>query len=88
MQCYSNGPDKTCELLRKMEESADLFAFLEENCPIEDVLDNVHEVSKVTLECTCCIFGNTLWMMRYRASRRQRLKNKFRKFINRFVKAC
>lgn len=88
MKSNPNCPNCTCKLLRKMEVSTDLFAFIDENCPIEVVLENVHEASKNTLECTCYIYGNILWVLGGKRSRWQRLKNKFREFINRFVKAC
>lgn len=66
---HPHHPDCTCDLLRKLEESTNLFAFIDENVPLDIVLENIHEASKSTMKCTCCIFGNILWNIRYKTSR-------------------
>lgn len=75
-----------CKLLHDMESSTDLFAFLNENVPIPVVLDNLHEASKNTLECTCCIFGNALWRLSQNPSRWKRIKTKCSSFISRWLR--
>lgn len=74
---HPHCPDCTCDLLRKLEESTDPFAFIEENIPINIVLDNLHEASKNTMECTCCLFGNILWNMQCDRYHSPRLKRTF-----------
>lgn len=52
---HPHFPDCNCDLLRKLEKSTDLLAFIKENVPLDIVLDNLHEASKDTMECTCCL---------------------------------
>lgn len=74
----SNG---SCPLLRKLEKATDLYAFLDEHYPIDIVLDNMHEASKGSLVCTCCIFGNALKAMHHKISWWKRLKRVFKEGI-------
>ena len=59
----------SCKLLHELEKSTDLSAFLNEHCPLDIVLENLHDVNKTTLKCTCCIYGNVLYAMSNKTSR-------------------
>ena len=74
----SNG---SCPLLRELEKATDLYAFLNEHYPINIVLDNMHEASKASLVCTCCIFGNALQAIPHKISWWKRIKKVFKKGI-------
>lgn len=71
----------SCSLLRKLEETDDFIAFIDEYVPIEIVFEEMRNVSKDTLECTCCLYGNMLFRItaksyRWRHLRRIRCKMK------------
>lgn len=80
MSC-SHCSNSSCPLLRKLEKANDLYAFLDEHYPIDIVLDNMHEASKASLVCTCCIFGNALKTMHRKTSWWKRLKRVFKEGI-------
>nr|WP_302830819.1 hypothetical protein [uncultured Bacteroides sp.] len=80
----SDCPYSPCKWMQKMEKSNNLFAFIEENFPLDDVLDNVEEASKGLLKCTCCVFGNALLKLRdnedYKPTRIKRIKKSLNTF--------
>lgn len=68
-----------CKLLRKLKRSNNLFAFLDEYCPVDVVLDNLYVVSKPALKCTCCLLAHTLQTMSRKQARKERIKKMLKK---------
>lgn len=56
-ECYYGY---TCDLIHKLEQTTDVYAFLHQECPIPDVLENLPVISKGNLKCICCIYSNAL----------------------------
>lgn len=68
-----------CKLLWKLKRSNNLFAFLNEYCPVDVVLDNLYVVSKPVLKCTCCLLAHTLQTMSRKQTRKERVKKMLKK---------
>lgn len=49
-----------CPIKDDLNEADDLFAFLDENYPIESLLGKLDNLSQEELKCACCLFGSAL----------------------------
>lgn len=71
-ECYYGY---TCDLIHKLEQTTDVYAFLHQECPIPDVLENLPVISKGNLKCICCIYSNALLRLAS-SSHRKSIKHK------------
>lgn len=53
----------TCLLKTDLENSVDLFSFLDENYPIPGILNNLNKLSYDDQRCACCLLGTALTIL-------------------------
>lgn len=69
-----------CKLLRKFEKTGNVYSFLNETCPLLEVMENLDKISPENLRCICCLYCNSLYRL-YPLPLRKRIKRHFIPFL-------